>query len=96
MVKRWLSTGPTGLCRIRRISTRRSTRQDAQINYLSTLTIFMKQTTYLATLPNPNLPRWISAPFATFRIRNLFAASVFVDQCLAVHQGRHSALDAPI
>jgi hypothetical protein len=30
-----------------------STRQDAQINYLSTLSIFMKQTTYLATLPNP-------------------------------------------
>jgi hypothetical protein len=25
--------------------------QDAQINYLSTLSIFMKQTTYLATLP---------------------------------------------
>jgi hypothetical protein len=44
-----------GLCRIRRMSTRRSTRQDAQINYLSTLSIFMKQTTYLATLPNPNL-----------------------------------------
>ncbi len=39
----------------RRISTRRSTRQDAQINYLSTLSIFVKQTTYLATLPNPNL-----------------------------------------
>src|ERR1700739_2882652 len=35
--------------------SRRSTRQDAQINYLSTLSIFMKQTTYLATLPNPNL-----------------------------------------
>jgi hypothetical protein len=31
--------------------SRRSTRQDGQINYLSTLTIFMKQTTYLATLP---------------------------------------------
>jgi hypothetical protein len=30
-----------------------STRQDAQINYLSTLSIFRKQTTYLATLPNP-------------------------------------------
>ena len=30
----------------------RSTRQDAQINYLSTLSIFTKQTTYLATLPN--------------------------------------------
>src|SRR5580704_19411256 len=44
-----------GLCPLRRISTRRSTRQDAQINYLSTLSIFMKQTTYLATLPNPNL-----------------------------------------
>jgi hypothetical protein len=44
-----------GLCRIRRMSTRRSTRQDAQINYLSTLSIFMKQTTYLATLPNLNL-----------------------------------------
>jgi hypothetical protein len=29
--------------------------QDAQINYLSTLSIFMKQRTYLATLPNPNL-----------------------------------------
>jgi hypothetical protein len=42
-------------CPLRRISTRRSTRQDAQINYLSTLSIFMKQTTYLATLPNPNL-----------------------------------------
>src|SRR6266702_2390316 len=41
-----------GLCRFRRISTLRSTRQDAQINYLSTLSIFMKQTTYLATLPN--------------------------------------------
>jgi hypothetical protein len=40
-----------GLCRIRRMSTLRSTRQDAQINYLSTLSIFMKQTTYLATLP---------------------------------------------
>jgi hypothetical protein len=44
-----------GLCRIRRMSTLRSTRQDAQINYLSTLSIFVKQTTYLATLPNPNL-----------------------------------------
>jgi hypothetical protein len=44
-----------GLCPRRRTSTRRSTRQDAQINYLSTLSIFMKQTTYLATLPNPNL-----------------------------------------
>ena len=44
-----------GLCRIRRMSTLRSTRQGAQINYLSTLSIFMKQTTYLATLPNPNL-----------------------------------------
>jgi hypothetical protein len=44
-----------GLCPLRRMSTRRSTRQDAQINYLSTLSIFMKQTTYLATLPNPNL-----------------------------------------
>jgi hypothetical protein len=44
-----------GLCPLRRISTRRSTRQDAQINYLSTLSIFVKQTTYLATLPNPNL-----------------------------------------
>jgi hypothetical protein len=44
-----------GLCRIRRISALRPTRQDAQINYLSTLSIFMKQTTYLATLPNPNL-----------------------------------------
>ena len=44
-----------GLCRIRRMSTRRSTRQDAQINYLSTLSIFMKQTTYLATLPNPKV-----------------------------------------
>ena len=44
-----------GLCPLRRISTRRSTRQDAQINCLSTLSIFMKQTTYLATLPNPNL-----------------------------------------
>ena len=42
-----------GLRRIRRISTLWSTRQDAQINYLSTLSIFMKQTTYLATLPNP-------------------------------------------
>jgi hypothetical protein len=42
-------------CPFRRMSTRRSTRQDAQINYLSTLSIFMKQTTYLATLPNPNL-----------------------------------------
>jgi hypothetical protein len=40
-----------GLCRLRRISTLWSTRQDAQINYLSTLSIFMKQTTYLATLP---------------------------------------------
>ena len=35
------------------ISTDISTRQDAQINYLSTLSIFVKQTTYLATLPNP-------------------------------------------
>jgi hypothetical protein len=33
----------------------RSTRQDAQMNYLSTLSIFMKQTTYLATLPNPKI-----------------------------------------
>ena len=40
-----------GLCRIRRIGTVRSTRQDAQMNYLSILSIFMKQTTYLATLP---------------------------------------------
>ena len=44
-----------GLCPLRRMSTSRSTRQDAQINYLSTLSIFVKQTTYLATLPNPNL-----------------------------------------
>ncbi len=44
-----------GLCRIRRLSALRSTRQDGQINYLSILTIFVKQTTYLATLPNPNL-----------------------------------------
>jgi hypothetical protein len=28
-------------------------RQGDKINYLSTLRIFMKQTTYLATLPNP-------------------------------------------
>jgi hypothetical protein len=42
-------------CPLRGINTRRLTRQDAQINYLSTLSIFMKQTTYLATLPNPNL-----------------------------------------
>jgi hypothetical protein len=41
------------LCRLRRMSTLRSTRQDAQINYLSILSIFVKQTTYLATLPNP-------------------------------------------
>jgi hypothetical protein len=41
-------------CPLRRVSTHRSTRQDAQINYLSTLSIFMKQTTYLATLPNPS------------------------------------------
>jgi hypothetical protein len=40
-----------GLCRLRRMSALRSTRQDAQINYLSTLSIFRKQTTYLATLP---------------------------------------------
>ncbi len=32
-----------------------SATQDAQINYLSILSIFVKQTTYLATLPNPNL-----------------------------------------
>jgi hypothetical protein len=44
-----------GLCPLRRMSALRSTRQDAQINYLSTLSIFMKQRTYLATLPNPNL-----------------------------------------
>ena len=44
-----------GLCPRRRMSTRRSTRQDAQINYLSTLSIFVKQTTYLATLPNPKI-----------------------------------------
>jgi hypothetical protein len=44
-----------GIGPIRGMSTRRSTRQDAQINCLSTLSIFMKQTTYLATLPNPNL-----------------------------------------
>jgi hypothetical protein len=43
------------LCRIRRMSALRPTRQDAQMNDLSTLSIFMKQTTYLATLPNPNL-----------------------------------------
>jgi hypothetical protein len=43
----------SGLCRLRRMSALRSTRQDAQMNYLSTLSIFMKQTTYLATLPNP-------------------------------------------
>src|SRR3984885_11420064 len=46
-----------GLCRFRRTSTLRSTRQDAQMNYLSTLSIFMKQTTYLATLPNPKASR---------------------------------------
>ncbi len=33
---------------------RRSTGQDGQINYLATLAIFVKQTTYLATLPNPD------------------------------------------
>ena len=44
-----------GLCRLRRMSTLRSARQDAQINYLSTLSIFMKQTTYLATLPNSKI-----------------------------------------
>ncbi len=44
-----------GLCRIRRLSALRSARQDGQINCLTTLTIFVKQTTYLATLPNPNL-----------------------------------------
>src|SRR5271156_3863440 len=52
-------------CPLRRMSTRRSTRQDDQINYLSTLSIFMKQTTYLATLPNPDLkanaPRYVLA-----------------------------------
>ncbi len=42
-----------GHCRLRRMCTR-STRQDAQINYMSTLTIFVKQRTYLATLPNPH------------------------------------------
>jgi hypothetical protein len=42
-----------GPCYLRRISTGRASRQDGQINYLSTLTIFVKQTTYLATLPNP-------------------------------------------
>jgi hypothetical protein len=36
---------------LRRMSALRSTRQDAQINYLSTLSILRKQTTYLATLP---------------------------------------------
>ena len=35
--------------------TRRSTRQDGQINYLATLAIFKKQTTYLATLPNSKI-----------------------------------------
>jgi hypothetical protein len=44
-----------GLSRLRRMSPLRSTRQDAQINYLSTLSIFMKQTTYLATLPNSKI-----------------------------------------
>jgi hypothetical protein len=44
-----------GFCRIRTMSTLRSTRQDAQINYLSTLSIFVKQTTYLATLPNSKI-----------------------------------------
>ncbi len=44
-----------GLCPLRRMTSLRSTRQDAQINYLSTLSIFMKQTTYLATLPNPKI-----------------------------------------
>src|ERR1700757_3579164 len=39
---------------LRRVSTHGQTRQDGQINYLSTLTIFTKQTTYLATLPNPS------------------------------------------
>ncbi len=46
-----------GLCPLRRISAIRSTRQDAQMNCLSTLSIFVKQTTYLATLPNPNFRR---------------------------------------
>jgi hypothetical protein len=36
-------------------ATLTSTRQDAQMNYLSTLSIFTKQTTYLATLPNPKI-----------------------------------------
>jgi hypothetical protein len=37
------------------MSALRSTRQDAQINDLSTLSIFTKQKTYLATLPNPKI-----------------------------------------
>jgi hypothetical protein len=61
MVNRWPSTAQqpflqsSDFGRLRRMSTRPSTRQDAQINYLSTLSIFVKQTTYLATLPNPHL-----------------------------------------
>src|ERR1700719_2477864 len=59
-----------GLCPFRRMSTRRSTRQDAQINYLSTLTIFMKQTTYLATLPNPEIPFQYSKSIMTTDLKN--------------------------
>jgi hypothetical protein len=40
-----------GLCILRRNSTLPATRQDDQINYLSILSIFMKQRTYLITLP---------------------------------------------
>jgi hypothetical protein len=43
-----------------------STRQDAQINYLSTLSIFMKQTTYLATLPNPKAGTVTRGPVTSF------------------------------
>ncbi len=55
-----------GLCPLRKMSTRRSTRQDAQINYLSILAIFVKQTTYLATLPNPN--RKANIPLSLFSL----------------------------
>ena len=86
-----------GLCHIRRMSTRRATRQDAQINYLSTLSIFVKQTTYLATLPNPNLKaNEFPHPQLTSRSRRQNPKNIFAIREWKCAQSGSKTCDHPI
>jgi hypothetical protein len=62
-----LSHGGNRCCVAPGHARHRSTRQDAQMNYLSTLSIFMKQTTYLATLPNPKIRGFVVRGFVVGR-----------------------------